>query len=264
MKNNIFQFIEYIKYKFTAKKVKKEDSLFLFELYQYLKSFKIPKEDIKTIQQYRRLALHNHNTIEHTDLGAGAGNKEYIRYFAKVSEIFKRASIDKKSGRLLYALVNYFKPEHILEFGTLLGLGTTYLALANPASTVITMEGCAELANVARRYINKSNAKNVDIMVGEFNTVLPTAINTLKTLDFVYFDGNHQYEPTLKYFNACKSHINNDTIFIFDDIYWSEGMKRAWKAIKKDNDVTTTLDIYHFGMVFFKKELPKENITLKI
>ncbi len=264
MKKKLFQLIEYFKYKYSAKGIQKSKDAFLFDLYQYLKSFKIPNEHLSLIDQHRKLTLKNKNTIEHMDMGAGAGNKKYVRYFSKVSKIAKSSNIDKKSGRLLYALVNYFKPTHILEFGTLLGLGTIYLALPNPKSTVITMEGCAELAAKARGYIDRSNVENTDILVGEFATVLPIAIDTLKSLDLVYFDGNHRYNATMEYFNTCKSYIKQDTIFIFDDIYWSEDMKKAWNEIKIDKTVTATLDFYHFGIVFFNEKLSKENFILKI
>jgi hypothetical protein len=45
-----------------------------------------------------------------------------------------------------------------------------------------------------------------------------------------------------------------------DDIYWSEGMTKAWQAIKKHPDVTLSIDIFDIGIVFFRKELSKQDI----
>jgi len=52
-------------------------------------------------------------------------------------------------------------------------------------------------------------------------------------------------------------------VFIFDDIHWSEGMTEAWEVIKKHPKVTSTIDLYFMGIVFFNPDLSKENFVLK-
>ena len=58
--------------------------------------------------------------------------------------------------------------------------------------------------------------------------------------------------------------INNNTIFIFDDIYWSKGMTDAWEIIKNHPQVTVTIDTYKFGFVFFRQEQAKEHFTIRL
>ena len=58
--------------------------------------------------------------------------------------------------------------------------------------------------------------------------------------------------------------INNNTIFIFDDIYWSKGMTEAWETIKKHPQVTVTIDTFFWGFVSFRKEQAKEHFTIRI
>ena len=53
----------------------------------------------------------------------------------------------------------------------------------------------------------------------------------------LFFDGNHRYEPTLRYFELCLAYRTNESVFVFDDIHWSEEMERAWEAIKIHPDV---------------------------
>ena len=79
----------------------------------------------------------------------------------------------------------------------------------------------------------------------------------------VYFDGNHQQKQTLKYFNACLRNIHNNTVFIFDDINWSKEMGNAWEIIKNEHRVTTTIDLFQWGIVFFRKELSKEHFIIR-
>ena len=54
------------------------------------------------------------------------------------------------------------------------------------------------------------------------------------------------------------------TILVFDDIYWSREMTRAWTEIKKDPRINLTIDIYRFGIVFMHRDkLAKEDFTLR-
>ena len=51
---------------------------------------------------------------------------------------------------------------------------------------------------------------------------------------------------------------------MFDDIYWSDGMQKAWKEICANKEVTLSLDLFKFGIVFFKTEnKQKEHFVLK-
>ncbi len=49
----------------------------------------------------------------------------------------------------------------------------------------------------------------------------------------------------------CLPCIHEQTIFIFDDIYWSCEMTEAWEIIKSSPKVTLTIDLYRMGIVFF-------------
>jgi len=58
-------------------------------------------------------------------------------------------------------------------------------------------------------------------------------------------------------------YANNNTIFIFDDIHWSDGMENAWKYIKANTRTTLTIDLFFVGIVFVKSELSKEDFTIR-
>ncbi len=79
----------------------------------------------------------------------------------------------------------------------------------------------------------------------------------------VFFDANHAYEPTLKYFNICLPHIKDSTVFVFDDIYYSKGMTNAWNEICKKIDVTISLDLFRVGIVFFDPSFTKKHYVLE-
>ena len=82
--------------------------------------------------------------------------------------------------------------------------------------------------------------------------------------DLIFFDGHHSKEATLRYFEALLSTAHNDSIFIFDDIYWSSEMKAAWTKIKAHPEVTVTIDTFFWGLVFFRKEQLKQNFKIRV
>ena len=79
----------------------------------------------------------------------------------------------------------------------------------------------------------------------------------------LYIDGNHTYEATIKYFELALTKKDENTVIIFDDIYWSAGMTKAWQEIKNKKEVLLSIDTFYFGMVFFRSEFV-EKIDLKI
>ncbi len=193
----------------------------------------------------------------------GAGSKVFKNNKRKISAIAKNVGISKKRSELLYQITQYFELEQVLEIGTSLGIATASLALANQNSKIITLEGCKETAKIAQNQFNKFGFKNINIKIGDFKDTLSKAVEN-KKYDLIYFDGNHQEKATINYFEQCLTTIHNESIFIFDDIHWSEGMEKAWNYIKNHKKVTVSIDTYQWGIVFFRKEQPKEHFTIRV
>ena len=101
------------------------------------------------------------------------------------------------------------------------------------------------------------------MVIGDFQKTLPDTVNSFETIDYAFFDGNHQKQPTIDYFNTCVKKANKDSLFIFDDIHWSVPMEEAWEEIKNNTDVTVTIDLFWIGLVFFKTDQAKENFIIR-
>lgn len=219
------------------------------------------KGDYQAIENLRRDLLRDERTINVTDLGAGShinNNKQ-----KQVSQIAKNALKPAKLAQMIYRLAQNFKPGSILELGTCLGLTTAYLAKAAPSAKVTSIEGCPETAEIARQNLRTLQIPNVDLKVGNFDTLLPEHIKTAERLDFVFIDGNHRKQATIDYFMKALPKLHADSVMIFDDIYWSKGMKEAWQTIKAHPSVTVTVDLFWVGLVFFRKGQGKEHFKIK-
>jgi predicted O-methyltransferase YrrM len=214
------------------------------------------------IENYRNQLFANKQTITILDLGAGAAQQSHK--IKKVAAIAKSALKSKKYSRLLNRMVAYFKPNAVLEMGTSLGITTCYLAQAMPNVKLVTMEGAPEVAKLAQSTFQNLGYSNIQLMVGNFNQSLPLYLNEIDQVGLVFIDGNHSFAPTMDYFNQLLSKSNQDSIFIFDDIHWSVEMENAWEAIKKDERVSLSIDLFYIGIVFLKKEnKEKENFIIR-
>lgn len=205
--------------------------------------------------------INNKRTINVKDFGAGS--RVFKSNKRSVSQIAKVAGIRKKHGLLLMRLIPYLKISNCLEIGTSLGMATSCIGFSNSETRIITLEGCESTAAVAKEQFDFFKLKNILVEIGEFDITLPKVVANTK-FDMVFFDGNHTKEATLKYFNLTLQSKHNDSVFIFDDIHWSSEMKNAWEEIKKHNEVTVTIDIFKWGIVFFRKEQKKEHFTIRV
>ncbi len=181
----------------------------------------------------------------------------------KVSAIARYTLTKPGLAQLLYRLAKDVNPRTIIELGTCLGVTTLYLQSAAPKARVYTLEGCPETAAVANENFEKAGFKNIDLITGNFDETLPGIIDNVNQLDFVFVDGNHQKEATLKYFEWCLPKVHEGTLIIFDDIYWSEDMKEAWAIIKAHPKVTVTIDLFWIGLVYFRPGQAKEDFFVR-
>lgn len=213
------------------------------------------------IGQLRDELLRDETEISITDLGAGSRvNASRKR---KVKDIAANSSKPPKYGELLFRLVEHFRPATMLELGTSLGISAAYQASAAKDARMITIEGCPGTAAIAVQTLERHDLDNAEVMVGDFEKILPAALSKLGSIDHAFFDGNHRKEPTLRYFEQALNHSRNDSVFIFDDIHWSEEMEEAWIAIKEHPRVTVTIDLFFIGLVFFRKEQRKEHFVIR-
>jgi predicted O-methyltransferase YrrM len=262
-KNQIWLAKNYLTYLTEAKTRYKVHSPFVFDLVEKVLNDKTEYADYRKIENHKKKMARCKTVIETVDFGSRAENRSYTTSMVKIGQIVKRRSQRKKQARLLYRLARYYKPQTILEFGTAAGFSTAYIKAPLPESKMITMEGCASLADVASNNLKKLGINNVDISVGHFDVLLPGVLERLGKPDFVFFDGNHRKEPTLNYFNVCCERAHENTLFVFDDIHWSPGMEKAWETIKKDKRVSISVDLFWFGLVFFRKGIEKQDFVIR-
>jgi predicted O-methyltransferase YrrM len=263
MRKKLFSIISYLQYLNKSGSRHSVHSPFVYILVDKVLRNRQDHQVFEEIRQLRHKLLRKSQVIEITDFGSGADQKEYSHRFERVASIVQNSSVNERYGRLLFRLVEYFKPQTIIELGTSVGLSTLYMAMANPEAQVLTIEGCTTKSEQATANFNALQVSNIAQHIGRFDIVLPDVISQAGKLDFAFIDGNHTYEATLSNFNSLLSIADNNTVFVFDDIHWSAAMQKAWYEITDHERVTVSIDLFRMGIVFLRKELSKQKFVIR-
>ncbi len=234
-------------------------SPFVFQFVTQCLYDKESKSYYNDLKRYRQRLLASKEVITVSDFGAGS--RVFNSNTRAVAAIARHAGASFKRTKLLARCVAYFRPTSVLELGTSLGIAS--VALASQDNTLVqSIEGCPATAEIARRYFTEFEIRNVELVIGQFGESLPKL--TKNNYDLIYFDGNHSKEATLNYVAMLLPTITNDTVWLFDDIHWSEEMTAAWEEIKALEQVRVTVDCFWLGFVFFRKEQVKEHFKVRL
>ncbi|WP_340199191.1 O-methyltransferase [Ascidiimonas sp. W6] len=217
-------------------------------------------EDYKRLKAYRLDLLNSKEVIHVTDYGAGS--RIFKSPERKIRKVALNAGISLRKAKLLHRLTSYLDCKNALELGTSVGLGSVAIATANDKIKLTTIEGCPETSSIAIKQLQKYHITNVQVLNKTFEEFLITP--QLPVFDLIYIDGNHRKEPTLTYFRKLLNNVHNNSVMILDDIHWSNEMEEAWSEIKKHQKVKVSIDIFKWGILFFREEQVKEHFTIRV
>lgn len=242
---------KYLKYLLTAANGRGHGihSPFLYDFTESILNAQDRPEVFDRIEKLRTLLKQDHTEIPVLDLGAGSVSDN--RQKRRVKDIARMAAKPAKYGRLLHRIVAHYGTRNVLELGTSLGLSSAYMASAPGVQELLTLEGAPAILQTAETNLRSLGLKNVRTLCGDFDQTLPQALDIM-TPDLIFFDGNHRYEPTMRYFHQCRARTGDDAVFIFDDIHWSREMEGAWRDIRQTPGVTCTIDLFFIGVVCFR------------
>jgi predicted O-methyltransferase YrrM len=250
-----FQLVKkYLYYYFTASNGNGHGvhSPFVFDFIKNVLKDKTQYDCYTEIETQRKKLLTDSQIIHVEDFGAGSS---VIKSNQRIVKNIAASSLKpKKYAQLLYRMVQYYKPETIIELGTSLGITTSYLASGNSNSTMYTCEGSAAIATIAQHNFDILKLKNIELIQGDFDQTLQPLLSKINKIDLAFVDGNHRKEPTLAYFSQLLNSSILSTILIFDDIHWSAEMEAAWKEIQAHPEVTLTIDLFFIGIVFINND----------
>ena len=235
------------------------------------------------IEALREGLLHDEREVMFVDYGSAARcqKKNEGSDTRRICDIARKSLARKKYAQMLARLVGWLGASRwsggqeqaptgeglvILELGTSLGITTAYLAAMDSRNRVVTCEGCEAVAKIAKTNWRALGLDNVDCLVGELTPErLQQMVERIDgRLDVAFVDANHTYASTCAYFNILAQRVHDKSVIVVDDIHHSPEMERAWKEICADERVTSTMDFYQMGMVFFDKHYWRRDYRIRL
>jgi len=226
-------------------------------VYDFVENVLNPVYHDKGIEVERNKLLKDNSTVTIKDFGIGEDRK------TSITEIAATSLKKQKEAELLAKIVSFYSIERIIELGTSFGISTSYMARANPSAQIDTIEGSAEILEKAKKVWKSLNIDWIQAHNNDFDKLLKNLLKNNKSKTLAFIDGNHRQKATIDYFQLLQNSLPENSIIIFDDIYWSEGMEEAWNDIVKNEDVKLSIDLFEMGVVFLSPRLKKEHFTIR-
>jgi predicted O-methyltransferase YrrM len=179
-------------------------------------------------------------------MAEGRGRRE------RIGDLCRKRSATREKCLFLFRIVRLLRPRRCLELGTSLGLSAAYIGSAlrlNGAGSLISIEGCPRLAELAGENLRRLELENVSVVAGRFQDSLP-ALLAAEAFDFAYVDGHHDRDATLDYVERIAAAGAADMVIAIDDIDWSEGMREAWARIAQSPRISACGSYEGLGLCF--------------
>lgn len=233
-------------------------SPFVFQLADSCLTAKVDKNFQTERKKWYRLLVSDMATFPVTDHGAGS---HVLNQKRSVGELFKTSSSKGIYGDLLYKLARYFKPQTVLELGTSIGVGTVHLKMGYPKNHLFTVEGCDNTLRQGMQSFDYWKLDGIATFRSTFDEFLSQP--SFQQYDLIFIDGHHDGKATLDYLERLQDQSHDETLFIFDDIRWSDDMWEAWEQIRKDERFHVTIDLGRMGLVWRRPQQTKEHFVLR-
>lgn len=281
-KASVHRILAFLKHRLTAWNTTGEGihSPYLFELVRFILRDENPYYCFADIERRRDYLLRCEDELEVVDYGS-QGSPEGKRLTRRVSDIAKTHLESAAVAQVLFRLVNWIgqqekHPLEILELGTSFGITTAYLASPDSRNTVTTFEGSGEVLKIAQGVWRALKMENIRWEEGPIDKTLFNYVRTsdhahadadktdARWLDIAYLDANHTYEATMRYAALLLPLLPEKGVMVLDDIHYSEEMEQAWEELKADPRVTTSMDLYHIGLLFVDPHYLKRHYKIRI
>lgn len=142
----------------------------------------------------------------------------------------------RKVNRLLFRLVNYFRPKTFLEVGTGNGEALAYMQAGCRTMDAFSIEGRQNPEETLR--------------------MLKGCLSAMQIIDCLHIAHTPFYKEVFK---EALPYAGEKSCFIIGGIYESKEKNDWWQEVKANESTCITMDLYDIGLVFFDKARYKQH-----
>ena len=152
-----------------------------------------------------------------------------LREEEKRLEAPRRRSEPLRVKRLLFRLVNYARPETVVDAG-------------RPSASALYLKAGRKGAAYAAVTAPDELATETDVPV-----------------DFLYLHDWRHPGFVEEVFRRCVPRTRECSVFVIEGIGYTAAMRRLWEAMKQDARCGITFDLYDLGIIFFDRTKIKQH-----
>ena len=141
----------------------------------------------------------------------------------------------EKVNKLLFRLVNYFRPMSLIEVGEGNGDAFRYISNARTSMVSVSLKGEEKDETLHR---------------------LEMELKRLEKVDFLHIAFTPYYKEV---FELAFPYLHDESCVVVGGIYTSEKRKTWWKELTNDERVRISFDLYDIGLLRFEKKRFKQN-----
>ncbi len=112
-------------------------------------------------------------------------------------------------------------------------------------------------------YFGFTNLKIIGntVLLGQIKKEVPWSSFTIKPLDFLFLEHPDWEEISSKLHGAG---LHNNTMIVINNIHANTKNEALWQHLLGKTVFTVSIDLFHCGVLFLRKEQEKEHFTIRI
>lgn len=175
-----------------------------------------------------------------------------------LSHFTSNFTLSSKYCKLLHRMVLHYKPETIIEYGKNNGILLNYILTASLQSN----------SSIQYHYDYDSSCQEDQIKIktlelfsenSKVELFSPWEIRNDDSKKWFIFYGTDFWEN----FDAAKSFIDEQSIVIISQFRQTNELFTQWKQLSNLPEVTASIELFNMGILFFRKEQPKQHFILR-
>ncbi len=170
-----------------------------------------------------------------------------------VKEIKKLRLLPARYDRLLFRLVNEFRPVGISFYGTTFGVTLLALSLADKRCQVRAMIRNDHYLSFCRRLAE----------VYEINNISLTGSGKVEIADFMVIQNPLDPFYCEQLLSGVFSEVSYEGVVVLCGIHVTPEIEEVWHKFQKEKSVRISLDLFEIGIFICRNGLQKENFVLR-
>ncbi len=173
--------------------------------------------------------------------------------------------MDGKEARLLNRMVRYLKCRRILQLSGPSGYKTAALSLMNSVEILNVLPNSDAVA-LSQKFIHSSGQVQVRLVASALEDKLQelASKDPPDPFDLIFLDGSINPTQILQIFDLLLPLVHNDTAVVVEGIHRSPEMEKVWDELCMRTQVRVSIDIFRWGLIFFRREQAKEHFVVRI